>query len=161
MCEITYSMYILTTPEGSDAFEPCLPLPIKYIFDTKALFQLNTVDNSKIRRYFVLLFEPIETNASEIYDQMEKTAEILAVFIIWNKSSIPRSQHTKLYYIPKELIDLVIGLFYIHQLRFEAEKAVKNHKIPLSQIYLRKADKTREWLMSNLRVCIFIYKQQQ
>ncbi|CAF0772370.1 unnamed protein product [Rotaria sp. Silwood1] len=82
---------------------------------------------------------------------MEENSQVISIFYVWNENFIPTFKITKLYYIPKESIGLALTLSMIQFLRNEAEKQMKLDQIPLAKIYLRKAEKTKEWIMSNLR----------
>jgi hypothetical protein len=150
-------MLIFGAPEAVGSLEYCIPFPILIVHDVSSLDEQisNSSKNSdtRLRRYFILLLESMGKDADYLYTKMEENPQVLKIFNVWNENFIPPSAQTKLYYIPKELIDFVLSLTYVQFLKSEADKNVKLDQLALSKIYLRKAEKTKEWIMSNIRVC--------
>lgn len=161
MCEVIYAAIIYGAPETVETLIFNMPIPIRIVHNVSALDQLisssSKVNDPNLRRYYVLLLESIGKDADDLYTKMEENPQILAIFNVWNEDFTPPVTQTKLYYIPKGLIDLVLSLTYIQSLKSEAEKNMKLNEISLSKIYLRKAEKTKEFVMSNLRVCEEIF----
>jgi hypothetical protein len=157
MSEIVLHTIFYGPAETLESMEYCLPFPISIVHDVSSLDHKISINNkhndSRLKRYYIILLESIGKDADHLYTKMEENPQVLAIFNVWNENFIPPSKQTKLYYIPKESIDLVLTLSYIQFLKTEADKQVKLEQIPLAKIYLRKAEKTKEWIMSNLRVC--------
>ena len=156
MSEVRFCVIIYGSSETIETVTFCIPLPLTFAYDVSSLDQQVSM-NSKVtepnlRRYYVLLLESIGKTADDLYTKMEENPQILAIFNVWNENFIPPVKQTKLYYIPRELIDLVLSLTYIQSLKHEAEKNVRFDSISLSKIYLRKAEKIKDLAMSNLRV---------
>jgi hypothetical protein len=160
MSEVVFRGIIFGAPETVETIEFCIPFPVVFVHDVSLLDQQISINSklndSNLRRYYVLLLESIGKSADDLYTKMEENPQVLAIFNVWNENFTPPVKQTKLYYIPKELINLVLSLTYIQSLKHEAEKNVKLDQISLSKIYLRKAEKTKELAMSNLRVCFTI-----
>jgi len=157
MCEILLHTIFYGPAETLELVEYCLPFPMSIVHDVSSLDHKigNSSKNndSRLKRYYIVLLESIGKDADHLYTKMEENPQVLAIFNVWNENFIPPSKQTKLYYIPKESIGLVLTLSYIQFLKNEADKQLKLEQIPLAKIYLRKAEKTKEWIMSNLRVC--------
>jgi len=157
MSEVVVSVIVYGSAEILESMEICVPFPISFVHDTSSLdhkISYNTkLNESRLKRSFVVLLESIGKDADYLYTKMEETPQVIAIFIVWDENFIPPVKQTKLYNIPKESINLILTLSFIQFLKSEADKQVKLDQISLSKIYLRKAEKTREWLMSNLRVC--------
>ncbi|CAF4563045.1 unnamed protein product, partial [Rotaria sp. Silwood2] len=155
MSEVQLSIIVYGTSDIVESTELCFPIPMVIAQDVSSL--LYKVSNSskltdlRLKRYFVLLLESIGKDEDLFYTQMEENSQVISIFYIWNESFIPTFKITKLYYIPKESISLALTLSIIQFLRNEADKQIKSDQIPLAKLYLRKAEKTKEWIMSNLR----------
>lgn len=101
----------------------------------------------------ILLLDPVGDEGSDLYGEWEENPQILTIFNTWDEDFIPPVKQTKLYYIPKPMIDVILPMTYIRFLKIQAEKSAKLEQISLSKIYLRKAKKIKEMLMTNMRVC--------
>ena len=86
------------------------------------------------------------------YAEWEEDPQILTIFNAWSEEFIPSMKQTKLYYVPKEMIDLILPFGYIQFLKMEADRSAKLDQMSLSKIYLRKAQKLKELVMTNIRV---------
>jgi hypothetical protein len=157
MSEVVLYTIIYGAAEILESIEFCIPFPILLVHDVSSLDHKISVSSKnnelRLKRYYVILLESIGKDADHLYTKMEENPQVIAIFNVWNENFIPPFKQTKLYYIPKELISLVLTLSYVQYLKNEADKQVKLDQISLSKIYLRKAEKAKEWIMSNLRVC--------
>jgi hypothetical protein len=159
MTEVIFNTIVYGPSEVFESIELCIPIPILIAHDASSLnhkiSSSSKPNDSRLKRYFVLLLESIGKDADYFYTKMEENPEVLTIFNVANENFInsPPFKQTKLYNIPKESITIVLTLSYIQFLKSEADKNVKLDQTALSKIYLRKAEKTKEWLMSNLRVC--------
>ncbi|CAF0830737.1 unnamed protein product [Rotaria sordida] len=155
MSEYQVNIIVYGTEDILESTELCFPIPMLIIQDISSL--LSKVGNSskltdfRLKRYFILLLESIGKDEDLFYTQMEENPQVVSIFHVWNENFIPTFKITKLYYIPKDAISLALSLSIIQFFKNEAEKQIKLDQIPLSKIYLRKAEKTKEWIMSNLR----------
>jgi hypothetical protein len=156
MAEIQFFIIVYGSAETIDSIELLFPIPVMIVHDLSALnHKISTsskLTESKPKRYFVLLLESIEDDADDIYAKMEENPQVISIYNIWNEKFIPSFKPTKLYYISKETITLVLTSNIIRVLKTEADKQTKLEQISLAKIYLRKAEKIKEWIMSNLRV---------
>ena len=157
MSEIDFSVVTYGLPITIQAITWNLSLPLKIVCDVLSLKRMidsslkNT--NSKLRRYIILLLDSVGDEGSDLYGEWEENPQILTIFNTWDEDFIPPVKQTKLYYIPKQMIDLILPLTYIRFLKIQAEKSAKLDQISLSKIYLRKAKKIKELTMTNIRVC--------
>lgn len=156
MSEVVFQTIISGSEESLELIDISIPFSTVLVHNLSSLYRkLNNTTKFKeslIRRCFIVLLDPIENDVDKFYQEMEENPQVIAVFYTWNEDLTHSYQQTKLYYVQKEAISLVLTLSYIQFLRHEADKQVKLDQISLSKIYLRKAEKTKEWIMSNLRV---------
>lgn len=157
MAEIDFSVITYGFVSTVQAMTFNLSLPLTIVCDISSLIKMidsslkNT--NSKLRRYIILLLDSVGEEGSDLYGEWEENPQIVTIFNTWDEDFIPPVKQTKLYYIPKPMIDLILPMTYIRFLKIQAEKSVKLDQISLSKIYLRKAKKIKELTMTNIRVC--------
>ncbi|CAM4876392.1 unnamed protein product [Rotaria socialis] len=155
MAEIQLSIIVYGDAEILESTELYCPTPMTIVHDVSVL--LRKIDrnlqlpDSRVKRYFVLLLESIGKDEDDFYEKIEENPQVLSVFRLWNENFIPTLKISKLYYITQESIGLALTFSTIQFLRNEAEKQTKLDQIPLAKLYLRKAEKTKDWIMSNLR----------
>jgi hypothetical protein len=158
MAEVQLTVITYGSRETLESTELCFPVPSSIVYDVPSLYQKfsnsSKSTESKLKRYFVLFLESIDKDADDLYEKLEENPQVVAIFNVWNESFIPTTTQTKLYYIPKDTISLVLSFSIIQFLKSEAEKQVKLNQFALSKIYLRKAEKTKEWIMTTVRVCL-------
>jgi hypothetical protein len=85
--------------------------------------------------------------------KIEENPQVVSIFHVGNEDYICTFKQAKTYYIRQELFNLALTYNIIQFLKTEAEKQVKLNQISLSKIYLRQAEKIKEWIMSTIRVC--------
>ncbi|CAF2045517.1 unnamed protein product [Rotaria magnacalcarata] len=155
MAEIQLSIIVYGDAEILESTELYCPTPMTIVHDVSTLLRkINKnlqLPDSRVKRYVVLLLESIGKDEDDFYEKIEENSQVLSVFRLWNEDSIPTLNISKLYYITQESIGLALTLSTIQFLRNEAEKQTKLDQIPLAKLYLRKAEKTKDWIMSNLR----------
>lgn len=158
MTEIQLNLIVFGNAETLESFDLCFPIPMLIAHDVSSLYnRINNITkntNSRAKRYFVLLLESTGDDEDSLYKQMEENPQIISVFYLWNESFMPVFKITKLYYIPSDSITLALSLSVVQFLKAEADKELKSGQVPLAKVYLRKAEKTKEWVMSHLRVCL-------
>ncbi len=156
MAEIQLNIIVYASVDTLEATELCFPIPMLITHDISSLYyRINNSSkqtDARIKRYFILLLESIDEDEDLFYSQMEENPQVISILQVWSESFIPTIKTTKLYYIPKDSINLALTLSIVQYLKTEAEKQLKLNQVPLAKIYLRKAEKTKEWIMSNLRV---------
>lgn len=156
MTEVVFQTIFCGPVESLESTDFCIPFSTRFAHDVSSLSRI--INNSTklnepiIRRYFIVFLESIGDDGDQLYQTMEENPQVIAIFLTWNEDLRLTYKQTKLYYIPKESITLVLTISYVQFLKNEADKQVKLDQISLSKIYLRKAEKTKEWIMSNLRV---------
>ncbi|CAF5180323.1 unnamed protein product, partial [Rotaria magnacalcarata] len=152
MAEIQLSIIVYGDAEILESTELYCPTPMTIVHDVSTLLRkINKnlqLPDSRVKRYVVLLLESIGKDEDDFYEKIEENSQVLSVFRLWNEDSIPTLNISKLYYITQESIGLALTLSTIQFLRNEAEKQTKLDQIPLAKLYLRKAEKTKDWIMS-------------
>ncbi len=157
MAEINFIIIVYGSTEVIESTDLCFPIPMVIVHDLSSLeYKISTnskLTESRLKRYFVLFLESVENDADSLYTKMEESPQVISIFHVCNENYIPTFKPTKLYYISKETITLVLTLNIIQVLKSEADKQTKLEQISLSKIYLRKAEKIKEWIMATIRVC--------
>ncbi|UJR37140.1 hypothetical protein I4U23_029850 [Adineta vaga] len=153
--EIEPKVIILANIDTFESFEILLPIPLLIVYNehsliTKISNRSNQL-NSSLQRFFIICLKTIETDEDEIFNKIEENPEVLTVFHIWNDESMPIFKYTKAYYIQKELITIAVTCKTIEFLKNEADIQTKLNQLTLTKLYMRKAEKIKEWLMSNMR----------
>ncbi|CAF3560993.1 unnamed protein product [Adineta steineri] len=155
MEEIQLKTIIYGSEEILESIELNLPIPMILTHDRSSLARKISNQskhiNSKLQRYFIILFESIENEPDNLYEKMEENSQVIAVFHTWNEDSVRTFKQTKVYNIRQDLLTFALTCSIIEYLKAQANQHIQLNQIPLSKIYMRQAGKIKEWLMSTIR----------
>jgi hypothetical protein len=156
MSEVQLKIIIYGSTDILESTELCFPIPMVIVRDLSSLdYKINNnskLTESELKRYFVVFLESID-DADNLYMKIEENPQVVSIFHVGNEDYICTFKQAKTYYIRQELFNLALTYNIIQFLKTEAEKQVKLNQISLSKIYLRQAEKIKEWIMSTIRVC--------
>lgn len=158
MAEVQVITIAFGSPEILESIEFDCPCTLSQTHNVSSLSSklsssLASLPDSRSKRYFVLLFESLGKDEELLYSEMQENPQVISVYYVWNEKIVPTPKIKKLSYIPKGSIGLALSSGITQFLRNEAEKQLKSDQTALANLYLRKAEKTKELVMSNLRVC--------
>ena len=160
MAEAMIKVLVCGSPRAIESSDYQFPIPISFIFEFDKLFHVithrSTSDDLNSQYYIVLFPDLIENDENRVYTILEENRNVFAVFQIRQDLSAPDYEYTKLRYIRKESATMAVSTKAIQFFKREAEKQTKLNQLSLTEIHLRQAEKTREWLMSTIRVCFLI-----
>ena len=156
MGEVGLTLIIYGTPGTVEKTSICFPIPILIAFTASDLERTLSLDpmsvNTSLKRYFILLLENTNDDTAGFYTKMQENSQVAAIFQRLNHGMVPKYKQEKLYYVPNEVLTLVVTSGIIQFLKREAEKQLKRKQISLVKVYLNRAKAMNYWLMSNLRV---------
>ncbi|CAF0992294.1 unnamed protein product [Adineta ricciae] len=155
MAEATIKVFICGPSHIIESSDYQLPIPISFIFSLEKLINViahrSTSDDLNLQHYIVLFPDLIENDEDRIYTILEENRHVFAVFQIRTDLSAPDNIYTKLRYIRRESATMAVSMKAIQFFKHEAEKQRNLNQLNLTDIYLRRAEKTKEWLMSTIR----------
>lgn len=155
--EIEPRVIVVGSGELLESFD--LLLPISFTITTSIRGLISKIDRlakeraANLQRFFVLFLESISNEDDEIYRKLEDNAQVIVLFHIGNKPASSMITLTKACYISYQLITSAVSMSIIECLKSEAEQQHLANCNTLARIYLRQADKLKEWLMVHVRVC--------
>jgi hypothetical protein len=156
MSEVQLKIIIYGSTDILESTEICSPISMIIVRDLSSLdCKINNnskLTESELKRYFVVFLESID-DADNLYIKIEENPQVVSIFHVGNEDYICTVKQAKTYYIRQELFSLALTYNIIQFLKTEADKQVKLDQISLSRIYLRQAEKIKEWIMSTIRVC--------
>ena len=156
MEEACLTLIIYGTPETVETADLCFPISALIAFTASDLERKLNADpisvNKSLRRFFVLILKNTNDDTAGLYAKMQENSQVVAIFQRLNHGMVPKYKQEKLYYVPNEVLTLVVTSGIIQFLKREAEKQLQRRQISLAKVYLNRAKTMNYWMMSNLRV---------